>query len=152
MYLKADVYISRNDFSSDEIKVNEKFNQIVELLDLQNVYTGTFGAGISVEVPMGYWRKANHIHNWFVENIGDGVDECQKMFVPRDRLEELRDLVVQVIANPEQAEELLPTGEGFFFGSTEYDEWYFADLNDTLEILTNALESPYEYFEYQASW
>ena len=23
-----------------------------------------------------YWRKANQIHNWFVENIQDGEDDC----------------------------------------------------------------------------
>lgn len=25
---------------------------------------------------VGYWRKANQIHNWFVDNIQDGVDDC----------------------------------------------------------------------------
>ena len=25
---------------------------------------------------VGYWRKANQIHNWFVENIQDGIDDC----------------------------------------------------------------------------
>lgn len=25
---------------------------------------------------VGYWRKANQIHNWFVENVQDGVDDC----------------------------------------------------------------------------
>ena len=28
-----------------------------------------------------------------------------------------------------------PTHEGFFFGSTEYDEYYFADLESTIEQL-----------------
>ena len=23
-----------------------------------------------------YWRKANYIHNWFVENIQNGSDDC----------------------------------------------------------------------------
>lgn len=30
--------------------------------------------GIREEV--GYWRKANHIHKWFVDNIQDGEDDC----------------------------------------------------------------------------
>lgn len=25
---------------------------------------------------IGYWRKANQIHNWFVENVQDGIDDC----------------------------------------------------------------------------
>jgi len=27
---------------------------------------------------VGYWRKANQIHNWFVENVQNGIDECQE--------------------------------------------------------------------------
>jgi len=46
----------------------------------------------------------------------------------------------------------LPTGSGFFFGSTNYDEYYFGDLNDTIGIITRCLESKFDYFEYQASW
>jgi len=25
---------------------------------------------------VGYWRKANQIHNWFVENVQNGEDDC----------------------------------------------------------------------------
>ena len=28
---------------------------------------------------IGYWRKANAIHGWFVNNLADGVDECQQI-------------------------------------------------------------------------
>jgi hypothetical protein len=27
---------------------------------------------------VAYWRKANAIHKWFVDNCQDGVDECQE--------------------------------------------------------------------------
>jgi len=64
----------------------------------------------------------------------------------------LKDLCITVIANPELAEQLLPTGSGFFFGSTNYDEYYFGDLNDTIGIITRCLDSKFDYFEYQASW
>lgn len=30
----------------------------------------------TIRENVGYWRKANQIHNWFVENIQDGVDDC----------------------------------------------------------------------------
>lgn len=43
---------------------------------------------ISEEV--GYWRKANQIHNWFVENIQDGEDDCcYHREVTKEDLEEL---------------------------------------------------------------
>ena len=157
MYLRASEYVSRNDWSRDENgdildTPNSLFNEIVERLELENVIDKTGFAGISVDFPMGYWRKANQIHNWFVQNVQDGEDNCGSYYVTRDQLEELKELCINVLANKELAEDLLPTGSGFFFGSTAYDEYYYSDLMHTLEILTKCLESKFDYFEYQASW
>jgi len=157
MYLRANEYVSRNDWSRDENgdildTPNSLFNEIVERLELEDVIDKTGFAGINIDVPMGYWRKSNMIHHWFVNNLADGVDECQPILVSRKNLEDLKDLCITVIANPEMAEQLLPTGSGFFFGSTSYDQYYFGDLNDTIGILTKCLESKFDYFEYQASW
>ena len=109
----------------------------------------------TVTVEAAYWRKANGIHKWFVDNVQEGIDECQAHYVPREKLIELRDLCQQVIDKPERAVELLPTQSGFFFGGTEYDEWYFRDLEDTVELLDKALTSFSENdwdFEYRSSW
>lgn len=59
------------------------------------------------------------------------------------------------IANPEVARELLPTCDGFFFGGTEYDQYYYADVLEALKILTDILM--YTNFEtekiiYTSSW
>lgn len=29
-----------------------------------------------IHEEIGYWRKANEIHNWFVEHVQDGIDDC----------------------------------------------------------------------------
>lgn len=59
----------------------------------------------------------------------------------------------KTIANPELAASLLPTGGGFFFGCTDYDEGYYRDLEDTVKQLDKALSLPDNVeFEYQASW
>jgi hypothetical protein len=52
------------------------------------------------------------------------------------------------------AEQLLPAQSGFFFGGTEYDEWYFEQLKSTVEQLDKALAIPGDDVEfiYQASW
>ena len=157
MYLRASEYVSRNDWSRNEkgeIRDNPNwlFTQIVETLELEDVIDKTGFAGINIDVPMGYWRKSNMIHHWFVNNLADGVDECQPIVVRREDLEQLKETCIEVIANPTDAEELLPTGSGFFFGSTSYDQYYFSDLNDTIGILNKCLESKFDYFEYQASW
>lgn len=50
----------------------------------------------SIEEHVGYWRKANHIHKWFVDNVQDGVDECQNSEVSKAQLKELLELCKKV--------------------------------------------------------
>jgi hypothetical protein len=152
MYLRANEYVSRNDWNNGKDSPNPVFNEIVSRLELENVIDKTGFSGISVDVPMGYWRKANQIHNWFVENVQDGEDNCSSYYVTREQLEQLKATCIEVLEHKSLAEDLLPTGAGFFFGSTTYDEYYYGDLNDTIGIITKCLESKFDYFEYQASW
>jgi hypothetical protein len=35
---------------------------------------------------------------------------------------------------------ILPTTSGFFFGSTEYDEWYFKDVEDVRDKFSKLLD------------
>ena len=93
----------------------------------------------NTDYNIGYWRKANHIHNWFVEKCADGRDECQDIYVSFDELKELYDICYQVSQDHSKASTLLPTRSGFFFGGTDYDEYYFQDVQDTMEILEKAL-------------
>lgn len=98
-----------------------------------------------------YWRKANAIHNWFVENIQDGNDDQRDYFVPVEALQDLLNVVDEVLDDNTKASELLPTREGFFFGSTDYDEGYFQDLKDTKEILEKAIADG-GHFRYTCWW
>lgn len=101
---------------------------------------------------IGYWRKANAIHRWFVETVQDCTDECGVYQVSRAQLQELLNRVETVLAHPELAERVLPTMAGFYFGSTDYDEGYRNDLTETRQIVTNALADEEASFEYLASW
>ena len=137
---------------------------------------------------VGYWRKANEIHNWFVENVQDGEDDCDyHREVTKEDLEELLDICNKVLAScklvdgkiengynfdengnripilvdgkyvedPSVAEELLPTTSGFFFGGTSYDEYYVEDIESTIDIITQALETTdfeTEMIYYVSSW
>lgn len=108
----------------------------------------------TVSVQVGYWRKENAIHQWFVNNVQDGEDNCAEYYVSREKLQELKELCEKVLADNSLADEELPTTDGFFFGSTDYDEWYFTGLRDTVEIVNNCLSPEYENWEftYQSSW
>ena len=136
---------------------------------------------------VGYWRKANQIHNWFVENIQNGIDDCRYHREVREGdLRDLLDVCERVLASCEMvggqicngytykdgervammedgkcvkdssiAEELLPSTSGFFFGGTDYDEYYVADIKDTIDIVTKILETTdfdTQMIYYISSW
>ena len=100
----------------------------------------------------GYWRKQNQIHRWFVENIQHQNDDCGEYYVSKDDLETLLELCKKVKADNSLADELLPGLSGFFFGGTEYDEWYFNGIDNTIHILEEALEDGNGEFYYSSSW
>lgn len=130
-------------------------------------------ASKTIMEDVGYWRKANHIHRWFVENVQNGVDDQRVYEVTKEQLEDLmcvcrtvaekctlHEGIVQngytvniqtgqknpcmekgkQIINSEIAAELLPRGEGFFFGSYAYDKGYMEDIEHTISILERVLE------------
>ncbi len=105
------------------------------------------------DVCIGYWRKANAVHHWFVVKVAGGVDECKPVEVTREQLAELHSVCRGVIDHPNTALELLPPKEGSFFGITSCDEHYFDDLRDTVRQLGHALaHDPDVTFIYRASW
>ena len=107
----------------------------------------------SIMKQVGYWRKANEIHNWFVENVQDGDDDCDyHNECTRGILEDLLNTCKtvldscdttyrdgQVVIDSSVAEELLPRCRGFFFGGDGYDEYYVSDIVDTIKILEDVL-------------
>lgn len=141
-----------------------------------------------VEEDVAYWRKANAIHNWFVQNVQDGEDNCGEYPVSKEKLLELLNAVNVVLdasemedswvkngyrATPNSggflpvyergkrivdwstADFYLPTTSGFFFGSTDYDQWYIEDLESTKKQLEKVLaETDFEnqLVTYHASW
>lgn len=179
MYLSKRKYVKNWDF---EVKDNP-----------EKKYTITVKRGgktIASKMPIkeivyeaGYWRKANAIHQWFVNNVQEGEDDCKEYWVSKEQLAELlekcREVVKvakiekgkvvngqtatpegwkdnledgETITNPEEVAKILPTSSGFFFGSTDYDQWYMQDIKSTIEILERCLEDSDGDFYYQSSW
>ena len=117
--------------------------------------------------PIITWRKANAIHKFFVDEVQDGNDNCERHYVSRETLQELLDRITTIldiktpVAREMKAEELLPTDkEGCFFGTEEYDDWYYKDLEDTKKTLEKVFEYEenaeagkcFDNFYYQSSW
>lgn len=114
---------------------------------------------------VGYWRKANAIHNWIIQNCTtDGTDDCRPIYIDTSDAEKLRDICNEVLRDKSKAPEFLPTAEGFFFGGTEYDDGYMEDVRYTSELLSEILNFIHSttkdpinskksyYIVYEASW
>ena len=135
-------------FRSEDKPVNKAIREALGLDHLDDD-----DAGIEVAITVGYWRKANQIHKWFVDNCQKGVDECQKAYVSREKLETLLALCKETLETKDANK--LPPQSGFFFGSTDVDEWYWGDIEHTIKTLESVLNDrsldKFD-FEYQSSW
>lgn len=150
MYLYATKYASDVEWGSDEER--QMFRDIVKAANAENYIYSELPA-LTIDLKVGYWRKANQVHQWFVDVVQEGNDNCAEYYVSREQLQQLRDACVAVKGDKEAAEELLPPSVGFFFGSSEIDEWYWQDIDLTIEIIDKCLQMPDEWsFKYQSSW
>ena len=150
MYLSAKKYLSKY-FDPADV---ERIKQVNDIFGIVGVEDEDYGAE-EVKFRVAYWRKANAIHQWFVENCQEGTDDCSEYWVSRELLQELVDICEQIMTDKSKAEELLPTQSGFFFGDTAYDEWYFMGVEYTVhrfkKILSDTALQKVDFY-YQSSW
>ena len=155
-------------FMNDDSKA--KGLAIQEATSMQVFHTSDTGSAhvrvrpdgtIDVQVACCYWRKANSVHAWFVDNCQNGIDECQ--YSDPISYEQLAHLValakedITNIASGQVTNLQLPPRSGSFFGSTEVGEWLIEDLKHTVqrieEVVRIAIEHPAPIqFRYHSSW
>ena len=104
---------------------------------------------------IAYWRKENHIHNWFCNKLNSGEEtNCEELKITKETLKDFIADGNAIIKDNNLAESLMPTKSGYFFGVTDYDESYFSSIKETIEIFEEILkewDNKYTYF-YYAWW
>ena len=125
-----------------------------------------------------YWRKANQIHGWFVNNATE-LEQEVRYYVSKENLEELlltcknvltilensNKIIKQIVGGWKDGEEykvdvetydcvdeindLLPPTQGFFYGSDTIDEWYKQDVENTIKFLEEELPNTFEDDEFE---
>jgi len=161
MYLHAKRYVNKVDWKvlhdspslsyDSPLAILPDFKKITEIAELDDLATDVQGTVVSI--TCAYWRKSNQIHNWFVQNVQQGQDDCREYYVSHEKLEELRELCRKVLfeKNPTA---LMPVA-GFFFGSDDVDEWYWEDIKHTIKKLDKIINHKDYHelsFSYQSSW
>ena len=182
----------------DKINYGDNENERKKLIKLYNDYLikqnyeWTKKDYYNFDTEIGYFRKANAIHKYIVDNFNDGVDNCEPIILDKEKLKELQKITKELIykcklkngkwvngytyqkngngelekvynyekgyildkKSQELASKLLPTCDGFFFGSTDYDQWYFNDLLELYVLLKeiNKIDTNDYDIYYLASW
>lgn len=93
MYLEKRTYVKNwnHEKSAEKYSVTvKKGGKVLKIIDPKRV------SGIIEDV--GYWRKANAIHAWFVKNCQDGNDDCRQYRVDAGELRKLLEICKQVFS------------------------------------------------------
>lgn len=150
-------YMEKSEFQSRwSERKNVELEYDEELKELENALYQTSSKSIIISYKIGYFRKFNALHSYIVENFAKGVDECQRIDIDKKQLKEMLDTLKNV--KKTNANIVLPTQEGFFFGSREYDEDYFIDIKEAITLFERVLkilenDTKYKWdFYYRASW
>jgi hypothetical protein len=154
MYLSRKIYIGANhDFNKvkGSIKITRQgYDRENETVIENEPVKINFNKVTEITEEAMYWRKANAIHNFFVNEVQGGNDECQESYVPREILEKLVELCEKAVKEKDGT--ILEPTSGFFFGSTEIDKYYFEELKETAKEIKKLLKDDRGDFYYQASW
>lgn len=92
---------------------------------------------------LAYLRKANFLVKFF-ENRGYIVENLVPLKITLEDCKELLDRCNKVLSDHNLAEELLPATEGFFFGSTKYDDYYYDNVQHTQKYLIQSIIPAFE--------
>ena len=146
MYLRRHNYVKNWDWKDDRhdviVKKNGKPRQDI---DPENI--------VSVIEEVCYWRKFNALHGWFVENVQGGNDDCGEYYVDKSDIVYLLETLNEISDDPSKAGKLFPPYEGFFFGSTEVDDYYWGDVRETIKVLDKLINTEWDgQLFYSSSW
>jgi len=155
MYLTQSVYIgASNDKRQGNLKIETAFSKKKLELPLSKINF--------IELDFLYWRKSSHIHRWFVDNVQGGKDDCGRYIVSNDDLMKLYNNLKLAILKQDPT--IMPPVDGFFFGSTEIDDFYWQEINRTaaaIKPIIDELKKPFDSqtpiiqnsdFYYTSSW
>ena len=153
MYFYLRKWESKGHWDDDQSKVLDYDDALKELE--KDIYERNFKS-TETSYQVGYFRKFNALHNYIVNEFAKGVDECQKIYLD---ITDIKDLIQTLKSiTKDNASQVLPTQSGFFFGSLEYDEWYFKDVEYAIELFEKVLKvletdnkGKWDFY-YQASW
>jgi len=157
------LYVHVDFFTSKDLELHNRLQKIFNLKINDHSYLMRNEPFVEeITVRYAYWRKANHIHKYFVDNFGFKENNT-KYDCEYDKLMIFKDVLGDLLSSKSKnlAEKILPRMKGHYFGDQSIDEYsadslYWNDLEYTFKIL-NDLENIINIFAntkilYKAHW
>lgn len=90
-----------------------------------------------------YWfRKVNCLQGYMEDKYS--IDNCQEKVISIHDIIRLKVITTTILHNKDNiglAKQLLPTYQGFFFGSYNYDDWYYEDIREINQVTDEILQT-----------
>ncbi len=95
---------------------------------------------------IGYFRKVNFLVKFF-EKKGFDIPNQTPWAISKEDAKELLSKCEEVLLDHSKGSELLPTMSGFFFGSTDYDDYYYKDVEAVRDYVKDKLLPEFDTLE-----
>lgn len=156
-----DMYIYKTKKTSHSVKElsdldnnpKEDNPALAEFLPLHLPFPDHFPDHRSIFTQVAYWRKFNALHSWFVNHVQLGIDDCNFYELHKDHIEDLLETLQHVLEEKDTSD--FEPIQGFFFGSTEVDDYYWEQVENTRDKmyrLLNDFDWENERMFYHSSW
>jgi len=99
-----------------------------------------------------YWRKSYEVHEWFVNNCENEVENCGEAYISKEKLLSLLESCKKILAakgtkkERKVAEKLLPDPDG------TYGAWYWEDIEETVKQLSEIKDDNSDDDYYYHPW
>jgi len=105
-----------------------------------------------VTSEVAYWRKAFEVHEWFVNNCENEVENCGEAYISKEKLLSLLESCKKILAakgtqnEQKVAKELLPDPD------ETYGAWYWEDIEETVKQLSSIEDGCSDDDYYYIPW
>jgi hypothetical protein len=125
-----------------------------ELAKLLFSMYGISGDISSIKTEVGYFRKFNALHELVIKQCGYDVTDDSNIRLDKEACEKILNALEEVEKDHNKAEELVPTTDCFFFGSLDYDEYYYECVENAVKLFKKIIKQlgDYDTVWYMASY
>ena len=111
MYLTGKQYVSKYDHNPKDVQLQMMLKTVLKKWNMGNDKKQIDYPVQYIEFSLMQWRKSNQIHEWFVQTVQKGKDDCGSYYVGEDDCKELLKIckiVLENKGNDKKILELLP--------------------------------------------